>query len=165
MELLETILESWHRQAQMTKNLLTLFDDNLINVKPAEDSVRAAGHFADIHGCRVEWLRAASGEPWSELEDLWYEEGDGWLFVTNLTKIRACLEASEAAVEKWVREAIATGKQKCGPYDHPLFYLQHQLWHEGYHFGMLHLALRQGGAEPAQDWEEKNVWGLWRDSD
>ncbi|MFM9874124.1 MAG: hypothetical protein ACKVQS_11750 [Fimbriimonadaceae bacterium] len=165
MDTTEALFESWHRQAQMTKNLLSLFDERLIEVKPAEDSVKAAGHFADIHGCRVEWLESASGRKWPELGHLWYSTEDGWDFVSDLAVIRERLEASEKAVDEWVREAIAAGTQKCGPYDHPVLYLQHQLWHEGYHFGMLHLALRQGGAEPEQAWEEANVWGLWRDSE
>lgn len=159
MDAFEAVLESWRRQSRMTLNLLGLFDERLIRVKPAEDSWIAAGHFADIHGCRVGWLARAQGLPEPETGDLWFTTEDSWDFVTDLAVIRECLERSAAEVEAFVRSA---GDGPAGCYDHPVIFLQHQLWHEGYHFGMLHLALRQGGAEPSEEWEEENVWGLWR---
>jgi len=30
-------------------------------------------------------------------------------------------------------------------YDHPLLYLQHMIWHEGYHHGQIKLALKVMG--------------------
>jgi hypothetical protein len=36
------------------------------------------------------------------------------------------------------------------------------IWHEGWHVGLIFLALRLAGEEPKQEWEEANVWGEWR---
>jgi hypothetical protein len=36
------------------------------------------------------------------------------------------------------------------------------VWHDGWHVGLIFLALRLNGQEPREEWEEPNVWGLWR---
>ncbi len=36
------------------------------------------------------------------------------------------------------------------------------VWHEGWHAGIILLALRLNGREPAEQWEETNLWGIWR---
>ena len=36
------------------------------------------------------------------------------------------------------------------------------VWHDGWHVGLIFLALRLNGQEPPEEWEEPNVWGQWR---
>jgi hypothetical protein len=36
------------------------------------------------------------------------------------------------------------------------------VWHEGYHAGLILLALRNAGQEPTEEWDEYNIWALWR---
>ena len=47
-------------------------------------------------------------------------------------------------------------------YDNPIPFLQHMVWHDGWHVGLIFLALRLNGQEPPEEWEEPNVWGQWR---
>lgn len=47
-------------------------------------------------------------------------------------------------------------------YDNPVLLLQHMIWHDGWHVGLIFLALRLNGQEPPEEWEEPNVWGQWR---
>ena len=51
---------------------------------------------------------------------------------------------------------------KFGPYDNALLFIQHMVWHEGYHVGQIYCALMQAGAAPDELWEEKHIWELWR---
>ena len=81
---------------------------------------------------------------------------------SELFEIKNQLALSALAVRDATAEALARGTTKFGPYDHPVFFLQHMLWHEGYHFALISLALRNAGAEPSEDWEKTNVWGIWR---
>jgi hypothetical protein len=80
----------------------------------------------------------------------------------DLGEIRARLAESEELVRTWVSEGLETGVQKVGHYDHPVLYLQHMVWHEGWHFALIMLALRLAGHEPSEEWECENVWDLWR---
>jgi uncharacterized damage-inducible protein DinB len=65
-------------------------------------------------------------------------------------------------VRDWVAEKIGAGSQKCGNYDHPVHYLQHMVWHEGWHAGLIVLALRLAGHEPSEETESALVWNQWR---
>jgi hypothetical protein len=33
-------------------------------------------------------------------------------------------------------------------YDHPILFLQHMIWHEGYHHGQMKLALKKWRSQP-----------------
>lgn len=83
----------------------------------------------------------------------------------DLNAIKAALEASGAAVRAAVEEALQTGgpmKSENITYDNPVLFLQHMVWHDGWHIGLIFLALRKNGQEPPEEWEEPNVWGQWR---
>ena len=83
----------------------------------------------------------------------------------DLNAIKAALEASGAAVRAAVEEGLQTGgpmKSENVTYDNPVLFLQHMVWHDGWHIGLIFLALRKNGQEPPEEWEEPNVWGLWR---
>ena len=46
-------------------------------------------------------------------------------------------------------------------YDHPLLFLQHMIWHEGYHHGQIKLALKLAG-HPFDDEEIGPLtWDVW----
>jgi uncharacterized damage-inducible protein DinB len=85
--------------------------------------------------------------------------------LADLGAIRACLEASGKAVREAVREALDNGGPMAGGhvvYDNPVLFLQHMVWHDGWHVGLIFLALRLNGQEPPEEWEELNVWSQWR---
>jgi len=48
-------------------------------------------------------------------------------------------------------------------YDHPILFLQHMIWHEGYHHGQIKLALKMAG-RPISDQQAGPVtWSVWMD--
>ena len=86
--------------------------------------------------------------------------------IANLDAIKANLKASGFAVREAVRDGLNKG---CGSmssehvtYDNPVLLMQHMVWHDGWHVGLIFLALRLNGQEPGEDWEEASVWGHWR---
>lgn len=158
----EALIDSWHRQCRCLMNLFGRMDDAFMDERASDDGMTVAKHLAHLHQCRIGWLENASGESVEHLGTLYYQENDQWHARKDRSEIKARLDASEQAVADWVARAIAADQQQSGNYDHPVFYLQHMLWHEGYHFGLLNLALRRAGQEPPEEWEDANVWDNWR---
>jgi uncharacterized damage-inducible protein DinB len=71
------------------------------------------------------------------------------------------LETSARAVREAVQSRVNSGQIMRLDYDHPLLYLQHMIWHEGYHHGQIKLALKVTG----RPFEDKEIgpltWGIW----
>ena len=61
-----------------------------------------------------------------------------------------------------MEQSLTDGKEKVGFYDNPVLFLQHMIWHEGWHVGLIILGLRLSGEEPPEEWEENHIWGEWR---
>lgn len=162
----EALLDSWTRQCKMLDNLFGVLTPELLNAKPSEDGWTVAFHLAHLHGTRRFWHRNAAGLEQAvgpSLYDLTDPENP--VPSHDLALIRARLAESGALVHTWVAEQIEAGSQEVGNYDHPVLYLQHMVWHEGWHYSLLMLALRLAGAEPTEDWECENIWDLWREPD
>src|SRR5690606_15895850 len=119
-------------------------------------------HLAHIHDCRWGWLNKVSAPHAEGMNDLWTKVGDNWVAKRDIETIRAALAQSGKAVGEAVEDLVDVHATQVGPYSHPIFYLQHMLWHDGYHVALIFLALRRGGFEVAEDWEEEQVWSLWR---
>jgi uncharacterized damage-inducible protein DinB len=158
----QQLLESWDRQTQILSNLASQIDETNRRAKPSPDGWGIDTHLGHIHEVRYWWLSKVAPELAKDLGDGLEEQGDEWLAIENLAEIKRLLEESGLAVRKAVADALESGTEKFGPYDHPVLFLQHMIWHEGYHFGLINLALRNIGAEPSEEWAEENVWGLWR---
>jgi uncharacterized damage-inducible protein DinB len=154
------LVESWRRQAQCLTNLLTLVTPDLLEAKTDQEGWPVAVHLSHIHQTRIHWLEQVLGRD-PGLPMLFTEDGDRWVASRDLDAVRAALKTSEDAIAAYV-EASRGDDAPAGGYDHPLLFLQHMVWHEGYHFGLLALVLRANGREPTEEWEEANVWGLWR---
>jgi uncharacterized damage-inducible protein DinB len=168
----DIFLESWDRQSKILHNLAGQVTEPLQNAKASEDGKTIIQHLCHIHSCRREWLGTVSPVHQSQLGHVsqWSKHPDHseqWVLTITAgwEEILEQLTLSAQAVREGVAEAIAEGKTTVGPYDHPVFFLQHMLWHEGYHVGLIQLALRLAGAEPSEAWEENNIWGLWREAE
>ncbi len=158
------LLASWDRQSQILLNTLGLVTTDLLDAKPSEDGGTIAEQFSHIHGCRKFWVSKVAPGREVGIDDLEEKVEGEWITEKDLDIIRLQLVASSAAVRAAVADALEAGTTQFGPYSHPVQFLQHMLWHEGYHYALVALALRLAGHEPTQAWEEANVWGLWRDS-
>ena len=156
------LLTSWDRQCQIIDNLAGLVTEEVRHAKPSADGMPLDEQLAHIHEVRWYWLGMVSKEHREGLGDTYKKVGEKYVPINDLDEIKRQIRLSAAAVRKCVSDQLAEGKGEVGPYTSPVMFLQHMLWHDGYHFALILLGLRIAGVEPGEEWEEKNVWGIWR---
>jgi hypothetical protein len=82
----------------------------------------------------------------------WMSESDPGILADRLN-------SGAEAVRNAVEDRIRSGRAMELHYDHPLLFLQHMIWHEGYHHGQIKLALKISGLPLA----DKDIGPLtWR---
>lgn len=162
MTVTEALLDSWDRQCKMLGNLVGTLTPELLDAKPDPEGWTVAFHLAHIHGVRRYWQMNASGASEPVGPSLYTVVDEDYIPSHDLETIKVRLAESGALVRDWVAEQISKDAQQVGNYDHPVMYLQHMMWHEGWHYGLLMLALRVAGKEPSEEWECANIWDLWR---
>ncbi len=163
MDLTHALLDSWDRQCQIVNSVATLIDEDNRHIQPSEDGWPIDRHLAHMHGVRRFFLSQVAPEHASSLISASADNQGTPL--DDLDAIKACLKASEHAVRNTVEDALKSGgpmKSENVTYDNPVLFLQHMVWHDGWHIGLIFLALRLNGQEPLEEWEEPNVWGHWR---
>lgn len=156
------LLESWDRQTRILDNLIALITPDLLQAKPSPDGMTLLEHICHVHQVRRYWLREVAPERLAGFDRVVREVNGDWVEIDDLDEIKRQLTLSAAAVREAVRDLMEQKVTQIGPYSHPAFFLQHMVWHEGYHFALILLALRLAGIEPSVEWEEENVWAIWR---
>jgi uncharacterized damage-inducible protein DinB len=156
----EQLLNTWNANTAIVNNIASLIDDSIFDVSPAPGEFSAGYHLCHMHGVRMGWLSEVSPEAAVGIDPI-LERWDSPP-VRDLPRVRAALAASGEAVGKATRDLLESGATETGPYKNPVFFLQHMLWHDGWHCGLLMLCLRLAGREPGEEWEEPNVWSFWR---
>lgn len=160
MDIVDALLDSWDRQCRIVEAVASRIDEGNRDAKPSEDGWPLYHQLAHIHLVRRYWLSQVSPERGKALPETFT---DGWTTpIQDLDEIKASLRLSAQAVRDGFRELMENGTGAVGGYDHPVLFLQHMVWHEGWHVGLIFLALRLNGQEPPEEWEEPNVWGQWR---
>lgn len=164
MDLGEALLESWDRQCRIVEAVASRVTEENRHVKPSEDGWRLDRQLAHMHNTRCFWMEQIAPHQADGLP-LFYADDDG-VPTSDLPSIQTQLAASGRAVGEAVREALAKGmgpmKGPNATYDNPVLFLQHMVWHDGWHVGLIMLGLRLAGEEPPEEWEEANMWGQWR---
>lgn len=158
----DALVESWDRQVQILNSLTGRIDESNRHLLPSADGWPIDEHLAHIHQVRRFWLGQVSKSDAEALGGVYVQEGEEWRAISDLAEIKRQLGLSAQAVRNALTTALEEGWTSAGPYTHPVMFLQHMMWHEGWHFGLILLALRIGGQEPAEAWEEEHVWGIWR---
>jgi uncharacterized damage-inducible protein DinB len=158
----EALLDSWTRSCRALDNLVGILTPETLQLKPSPDGWTIAFHLCHLHTTRRFWHSKAEGLDALVGTPLFTVTDDEWIPSNDLEEIRTRLKESELLVRSWVAKALEDGVQQAGHYDHPVLYLQHMVWHEGWHFALIMLALRLGGHEPTEEWEDANVWDMWR---
>jgi uncharacterized damage-inducible protein DinB len=155
--LLEALLDSWDRNNTILVNLLGAVPEGGLDARAVEGSKTVAEMFLHIQGTRQfvlsEDAPEFAGEPLKQ----------GWRETRDPDRIAQMLNDSARAVRAAVKDRVETGREMLVRYDHPILFLQHMVWHEGYHHGQIKLALKAMG-RPLDDEEIGRVtWHVWFD--
>lgn len=162
METIEAVVESWRRNCNIIDNLVGRLTPEQLEFKQDPDGWPIAVHLAHMQNCRTEWLEQMSAPHAEGQSQLFTLEGETYIASRDIAAIRANLKQSGEAVANAMGDLLASGQNKSGPYDHPMMYLGHMVWHDGWHFGLITMALRVNGQELPEEWENEHVWGQWR---
>lgn len=155
------LLDSWDRQVAMLDAIAGLVNQENRKAKQDADGWALDFHLAHIHEVRYYWLSHLGKQYIEGIGDALRQEGEEWLPIDDLDEIKHQLQISAAAVRRAMDELLEK-RGTIGPYDDPVLFLQHMVWHEGYHFALMRMALRVAGQEPTEEWEDAQIWGRWR---
>jgi uncharacterized damage-inducible protein DinB len=153
--LLEALLDSWDRNNTILVNLLHALPEGGLETKALEGSPSIAELFTHIHYVRLVFVLEDAPE---FARDMPKEE---WAAERNPGRIAQMLNDSSVAVRDAVKSRVEAGREMNLHYDHPILFLQHMLWHEGYHHGQIKLALKAAGRPLSDEKAGPLTWGVW----
>ena len=152
-DLLHALLDSWDRNNIILTNLLRALPDGGLEARAAEGSPSVAELFTHIHYVRLVFvLEDAPDSPEK------CRKTSGPLRVIVIGEM---LVDSAKAVRDAVQDRVKTGRQMHVHYDHPILFLQHMVWHEGYHHGQIKLALKAAGIPISDEHAGPLTWDVW----
>ena len=153
--MLEALLDSWDRNNAILVGLLRLVPEGGLEARAMEGSPTVAELFTHIHYVRLVFVSEDAPEfaaPVPEVE--WSAERDP-------DRIAEMLNSSARVVRDAVKGRIEAGREMKLHYDHPILFIQHMLWHEGYHHGQIKLALKLAGHPIANEQAGPATWRVW----
>ena len=153
--LFDTLLDSWDRNNTILLNLLRAVPDGGLHAKAIEGSPSVAQMFTHIHFVRLVFVLEDAPEFASKLPDV------EWVAERDPNRIAEMLNHSAKVVRDAVKNKVETSAAMNLHYDHPILFLQHMLWHEGYHHGQIKLALKLAGRPISDDDAGPVTWGIW----
>jgi uncharacterized damage-inducible protein DinB len=153
--LLEALLDSWDRNNRILVNLLRAVPEGGMDARAMDSSPSVAELFMHVHYVRLVFVHEDAPEfdtAVPKKESIVERDRD---------RLAQMLNESAAAVRDAVRSRILSGRDMDAHYDHPILFLQHMVWHEGYHHGQMKLALKTAGR--ALDNKEVGpvTWRVW----
>jgi uncharacterized damage-inducible protein DinB len=154
-QLLEALLDSWDRNNTILVNLLRAIPSGTLDVKATEGSPTVAEMFTHIHYVRLVFISEDAPEFATELPK------EEWARERNPDRIVEMLNGSAKAVRDAVAGRLKSGKAMDLHYDHPILFLQHMIWHEGYHHGQIKLALKLAGTPISNKQAGPLTWRVW----
>ena len=152
--LLEALLDSWDRNNAILVNLLRALPEGGLEAKAMEGSPTIAQMFNHIHYVRLVFLTEDAPEFAKDMPDEWVDERDP-------VRIAQMLNESAKAVRDAVKSRVEAGQAMNLHYDHPILFLQHMIWHEGYHHGQIKLALKAAGRPLTNQQAGPVTWRVW----
>jgi uncharacterized damage-inducible protein DinB len=128
-----------------------------LEARAIADSPSVAQMFNHMHYVRLVFVAEDVPESATEVP------GKEWLDERDPGRMAQMLNESARVVRDAVKSRLETGQEMNLHYDHPILFLQHMIWHEGYHHGQIKLALKAAG-HPLEDEEIGRVtWDVWMD--
>jgi uncharacterized damage-inducible protein DinB len=157
--LLEALLDSWDRNNTILVNLLRALPNRGLEARAIKSSPSVAEMFTHIHYVRLVFVSEDAPEFAVGLANSLPEEE--WVAERDPDRIAELLNHSAAIVRAAVKNKVEAGRDMDLHYDHPILFLQHMIWHEGYHHGQIKLALKLAG-HPITDAQAGPVtWDVW----
>jgi uncharacterized damage-inducible protein DinB len=153
--LLDVLLDSWDRNNTILLNLLRALPEGGLEARAAPDSPCVAEMFTHIHYVRMVFISEDAPEFAGEVK---YRE---WMSERDPRRIARMLSESAKSVQDAVRVRVESARGMDLHYDHPILFLQHMIWHEGYHHGQIKLALKLTGRPMADKEAGPVTWSLW----
>lgn len=138
---LSVMLDAWDRNNTILKNLLHAVPPGGMEARVAPGAKSVLEMLLHMHGTRVFFLSEDAPEfalPFDE---------ESWFKVREPERIGAALDESARAMRDAVEHYVTTGQALRVRFDHPVLFLVHLIWHEGYHHGQIKLALKVAGME------------------
>jgi uncharacterized damage-inducible protein DinB len=152
--LLDALLDSWDRNNTILVNLLRLVPEHGFEARAAAGSPSVAQMFNHIHYVRLVFISEDAPEFSLDLPGEWVDERDP-------DRIAKLLNESGRAVREAVKGRVEAGREMDLHYDHPILFLQHMIWHEGYHHGQIKLALKLTGHPITNKEAGPGTWRVW----
>jgi uncharacterized damage-inducible protein DinB len=157
--LLEALLDSWDRNNTILVNLLRALPNRGLEARAMQSSPSVTEMFTHIHYVRLVFVSEDAPEFALGLANSLPEEE--WVAERDPDRIAQLLNHSAGVVRAAVKNKVEAGRDMDLHYDHAILFLQHMIWHEGYHHGQIKLALKLAG-HPITDAQAGPVtWGVW----
>ncbi len=153
--LLNALLDSWDRNNVILINLLRALPDGGLEARATEDGPSVADLYTHIHYVRLVFVSEDAPE---FARDVPKRE---WIGELNPDRVEEMLNESARAVRKAVRGRLEADRKMDLHYDHPILFLQHMLWHEGYHHGQIKLTLKLAGRPLNDEQAGPITWDIW----
>ncbi len=155
--LLAALLDSWDRNNTILVNLLRALPEGGLEARAAESNKSVAEMFTHMHFVRLIFISEDAPEFAKTLPT------KEWLAERDPNRIERMLNESASAVRNAVKGRLEAGRQMELHYDHPILFLQHMVWHEGYHHGQIKLALKAAGRALSDEQAGPVTWDIWMD--
>jgi len=152
--LLEALLDSWDRNNTILVNLLRLIPRDALQLKATEESPTIAKMFNHIHHVRLVFVAEDAPEFATEVPEEWVDELDP-------DRMAQLLNRSARTVRDAVENRVERSRAMDFHYDHPVLFLQHMIWHEGYHHGQIKLVLKVAGRPITNKTAGPVTWRVW----
>jgi len=152
--LLDALLNSWDRNNSILVNLLRALPEGGLEARVSPESHSVAQLFAHMHYVRLAFVEEDAPEFARPLPEEYVHERDRDRIERNLSE-------SANAVREAVKGRLESGRPMNLHYDHPILFLQHMIWHEGYHHGQIKLALKASGRPVTDKQVGRGTWGVW----
>ena len=153
--LLEALLDSWDRNNTILINLLRALPEGGLEARAIEGSPSVAQLFTHIHYGRLVIVFEDAPE---FARDVPKEE---WAAERDRNRLAQMLNESAQAVRDAVKSRVEAGREMNLHYDYPILFLQHMIWHEGYHHGQIKLVLKLAGHPMPDEQAGPLTWDVW----
>jgi uncharacterized damage-inducible protein DinB len=155
MELLEPLLDSWDRNNRIVVNLLRAIPAEGLAVRSSPEGHTVAQLFMHLAYNRLAFLEENAPESGIKAPS------EEWVDEPDREQIARFLDDTSQKVRDIARTYLESGKSMAMHYDHPVLFLQHMIWHDGYHHGQIKLALKLAGLPVSNAEVGPGTWGVW----